>query len=53
MPRTRTHGDHIRQAVRDQPGATRADLRQKLGPVVALPTPWAAVAELGLRLGKK
>src|SRR5262245_51551658 len=52
VPLSQTHPEQIRQAVRDQPDATLAELRQKLGLTVALSTLWAAVAALGLRLKK-
>jgi transposase len=53
VPLWRTHAEPIRQAVREQPDATLAELRQWLGLAVALPTLWAAIAALGLRLKKK
>ena len=53
VPLSVTHGEPIRQAVRDQPDATLAELRARLGLAVALSTLWAAVAALGLRLKKK
>lgn len=53
VPLWQTHGEPIRQAVRAQPDATLAELRQRLGLGVALSTLWAAVAALGLRLKKK
>lgn len=53
VPLSLTHGEAIRQAVKDTPDATLAELRQKLGLAVALSTLWAAVAALGLRLKKK
>jgi transposase len=53
VPLAQTHGDRIRQAIRDRPDATLAELRQQLGLTVALSTLWAAVAALGLRLKKK
>jgi transposase len=53
LPLWRTHAEPIRQAVRDQPDATLAELRQRLGLACALSTLWAAVAALGLRLKKK
>jgi transposase len=53
VPLSQTHGEQILQAVRDQPDATLAELRQQLGLAVALSTLWAAVAALGLRLKKK
>jgi transposase len=53
VPLSVTHGEPIRQAVKDQPDATLAELRQKLGLAVALSTLWAALAALGLTLKKK
>jgi transposase len=53
LPLAQTHGAQIRQAVRDRPDATLAELRHQLGLAVALSTLWAAVAALGLRLKKK
>lgn len=53
VPLWQTHGEPIRQAVKEAPDATLAELRQKLGLAVALSTLWAAVAALGLRLKKK
>ena len=53
VPLSATHGEAIRQAVKDRPDATLAELRDKLGLAVALSTLWAAVAALGLRLKKK
>src|SRR5262245_37174651 len=52
-PLWRTHVEQIRQAVRDQPDATLAELRRRLGLACALSTLWAAVAALGLPLKKK
>jgi transposase len=52
VPLAQTHGDPIRQAVRDQPDATLAELRQQFNLTVALSTLWAAVTALGLRLKK-
>jgi transposase len=53
VPLAVTHGEQIRQAVKDQPDATLAELRHQLGLAVALSTLWAAVAALGLTLKKK
>ena len=53
LPLAQTHGDRIRQAVRDRPDATLAELRQQLGLTVALSTLWVALAALGLSLKKK
>jgi transposase len=53
VPLSATHAEPIRRAVADQPDATLAELRQKLGLAVALSTLWAAVAALGLTLKKK
>lgn len=53
VPLAQTHGERIHQAVSEQPDATLAELRQKLGLEVALSTLWTAVASLGLRLKKK
>ena len=53
VPLWQTPGDPIRQAVKDQPDATLAELRQRLGLAVALSTLWAAVAALGLTVKKK
>jgi len=53
LPLAQTHAAQIRQAVRDRPDATRAGRRHQRGLAVALSTPWAAVAALGLRLEKK
>jgi transposase len=53
VPLALTHGERIRQAIRDRPDATLAELRQQLGLTVALSTLWATVAALGLSLKKK
>jgi transposase len=53
LPLSATHDEQIRNAVKDQPDSTLAELRQKLGLTVALSTLWAAVAALGLTLKKK
>jgi transposase len=53
VPLAHTHGDRIRQAIRERPDATLAELRQQLGLTAALSTLWAAVAALGLSLKKK
>lgn len=52
LPLAQTNGDRIRQAVRERPDATLAELRQQLGLTVALSTLWAAIAALGLSLKK-
>lgn len=52
-PLAQTHGEAIRQAVKEAPDATLAELRQRLGLACALSTLWAAVAALELRLKKK
>src|SRR4029079_25529 len=41
VPRSVAHGEAIRQAVKDTPDATLAELRQRLGLAVALSTLWA------------
>ena len=53
MPLHRAHGDAIRQAVKDEPDATLAELRAKLALGVALSTMWQAVDRLGLSFKKK
>jgi transposase len=53
VPLAQTHGERIRQAIRDRPDATLAELRQQLDLTVALSTLWAAVATLGLSVKKK
>ena len=53
VPLSQTHAAQIRQAVAEQPDATLAELRHKLGLAVALSTLWAAVAALRLSLKKK
>ena len=53
VPLHRTHGDAIRQAVKDEPDATLAELRAKLALGVALSTMWQAVDRLGLSFKKK
>jgi transposase len=52
-PSWHAYADRLRQAVRDAPDATLAELRQRLGLTVALSTLWRAVAALGLSLKKK
>jgi transposase len=53
VPLAVTHGEQIRQAIKEQPDATLMELRQKLGLTIALSTLWCAVAALGLTLKKK
>lgn len=53
VPLHETHGDALRQAVRDDPHATLAELRAKLGLTVALSTVWRALDRLGLSLEKR
>jgi transposase len=52
VPLTVTHGEQIRQAIRNQPDATLTELRMRLGLTVALSNLWGAVTALGLRLKK-
>jgi transposase len=61
-PRDARHGpkpswdqytDQLRQAVGQQPDATLAELRDRLGLTVALSTLWRAVAALRLTVKKK
>jgi transposase len=47
------HAEAIRQAVRDDPDATLAELKQRLGLALSLATLWRAVAALGLTVKKK
>src|SRR5262249_58946920 len=51
-PSWEAYADRLREAVRQTPDATLAELRQQLGLTVALSTLWRAVAALGLT-GKK
>ena len=53
VPLHQTHGDAIRQAVKDEPDATLAELRDRLALGVALSTMWLAVDRLGLSFKKK
>lgn len=53
LPLWQTHGELIRQAVKDQPDATLAELRDKLGLDVAVSTLWEALEALKLTLKKK
>jgi transposase len=53
LPVWRTHGEQIRQAVKEAPDATLAELRQRLSLAVALSTLWRALTALGLSLKKK
>jgi hypothetical protein len=48
LPVWRTHGEPIRQAVKEAHDATLAELRRRLSLAVALPTLWRALAALGL-----
>jgi hypothetical protein len=47
------HAEAIRAAVRDDPDATLAELKQRLGLAPSLTTPWRAVAAPGLTVEKK
>ena len=47
------YADRLREAARQSPDATLAELRQRLGLAVALSTLWRAVAALGLTVKKK
>ena len=53
VPLDVTHGDALRQAVKDEPDATMAELRARLGLDVALSTMWQALDRLGLSFKKK
>lgn len=53
VPLHQTHGPALRQAVADQPDATMAELRDRLGLDVALSTLWRALDALGLTFKKK
>ena len=48
QPSWDTYAEPLREAVRTQPDATLAELREKLALACALSTPWRAVAALGL-----
>jgi transposase len=53
-PRTwAPHAEAIRAAVRDDPDATLAELKARLGLTLSLTTLWRAVAALGLTVKKK
>jgi transposase len=52
-PSWEAYADRLRQAIADEPDATLAELRQKLGLEVALSTMWRAVDALGLTFKKK
>jgi transposase len=52
-PSWESYADRLRQAIADEPDATLAELRQKLGLKVALSTVWRAVDALGLTFKKK
>jgi transposase len=47
------HAEAIRAAVRDDPDATLAELKQRLGLALSLATLWRAIAALGLTVKKK
>jgi transposase len=47
------YADRLREAVRQAPDATLAELKARLGLAVALSTLWRAVAALGLTVKKK
>ena len=47
------HSEAIRAAVRDDPDATLAELKQRLGLALSLTTLWRAVAALGLTVKKE
>jgi len=47
------YADRLREAIRQTPDATLAELRQQLGLAVALSTLWRAVTALGLTVKKK
>jgi transposase len=53
VPLWQTHGEQIRQAVKDQPDATLAELRDRLGLDVALSTLCEALKALKLTFKKK
>jgi transposase len=53
VPLWQTHAEPIRQAVKDQPDATLAELREKLGLDVARSTLWEALEKLKLTFKKK
>jgi transposase len=52
VPLSVTHGEQIRQAVKEQPDATLAELRDRLGLDVALSTLWEALKALKLTFKK-
>jgi len=52
-PSWEAYADRLRDAVRQTPDATLAELRHKLDLAVALPTLWRAVDALGLSVKKK
>jgi transposase len=52
-PALAAHADRIREAVRETPDATLAELRQRLALAVSLATLWRAVKALGLTVKKK
>jgi transposase len=47
------YADRLRQAIADDPDATLAELKARLGLAVVLSTLWRAVAALGLAVKKK
>lgn len=53
VPLHETHADALRQAVKDQPDATLAEIAAKLQFTVALSTVWRALDRLGLSFKKK
>ena len=52
-PSRDAYADRLREAIRESPGATLAELRERLGLAVALSTLWRAVTALGLTVKKK
>src|SRR5262245_19913052 len=52
-PSWQAYAERLRDAIRQTPDATLAELRDRLGLTVALSTLWRAVAALGLSVKKK
>jgi transposase len=52
-PSWEAYADRLRQAIADDPDATLAELKARLGLAVALSTLWRGVAALGLTVKKK
>jgi transposase len=53
VPILAAHADRLRQLIADQPDATLAELRERLGVAVSLGALWDAVRRLGLTVKKK